>query len=72
MILPLPRVPHRLRQNDFLLRLHFRVLTIAGLSTHGFNRDARASYDAAAAMQGRERSLEFLKERLVEWPARDQ
>ena len=31
---------------------------------HGFNCDARASYDAAAAREARERSLGFLKERL--------
>jgi carboxymethylenebutenolidase len=31
---------------------------------HGFNCDDRASYHAAAAQQARQRSLEFLKERL--------
>lgn len=32
---------------------------------HGFNCDARASYNAAAAQQARARSLEFLKKNLV-------
>jgi carboxymethylenebutenolidase len=32
---------------------------------HGFNCDARASYNAAAAAQARERSLAFLKQHLV-------
>ena len=32
---------------------------------HGFNCDARASYDAESAMLARERSLEFLKKHLV-------
>lgn len=31
---------------------------------HGFNCDARASYDAASARQARERSINFLKENL--------
>jgi carboxymethylenebutenolidase len=32
---------------------------------HGFNCDARASYNAAAAAQARERSLKFLKQHLA-------
>ena len=32
---------------------------------HGFNCDARASYNAAAATQARERSLKFLKQHLA-------
>ena len=32
---------------------------------HGFNCDARASYDAASAKQARERSLEFLRKQLL-------
>ena len=32
---------------------------------HGFNCDARASYDAAAAKQARQRSLAFLKKNLA-------
>jgi len=32
---------------------------------HGFNCDARASFDAAAAKQARERSLEFLRKHLA-------
>ncbi|MGA2852001.1 MAG: dienelactone hydrolase family protein [Terracidiphilus sp.] len=32
---------------------------------HGFNCDARASYNAAAAKEARERSLEFLKKHLA-------
>jgi carboxymethylenebutenolidase len=32
---------------------------------HGFNCDARASYNAAAAKEARERSLSFLKAKLV-------
>jgi len=32
---------------------------------HGFNCDARASYNAEAAKLARERSLEFLKKHLV-------
>jgi carboxymethylenebutenolidase len=32
---------------------------------HGFNCDARASYNAEAARVGRERSVEFLKRHLV-------
>ena len=32
---------------------------------HGFNCDDRASYNAAAAKQARERSLEFLKKHLA-------
>jgi carboxymethylenebutenolidase len=31
---------------------------------HGFNCDARASYNAEAARQARDRSLEFLKKHL--------
>jgi carboxymethylenebutenolidase len=31
---------------------------------HGFNCDARASYNAEAAKQARDRSLEFLKKHL--------
>jgi carboxymethylenebutenolidase len=32
---------------------------------HGFNCDARASYNAAAAKLARERSLDFLKKHLA-------
>jgi carboxymethylenebutenolidase len=35
---------------------------------HGFNCDARASYNPAAAKQARERSLEFLKKHLIPVP----
>lgn len=51
---------------DKIEKAHPDVQVFRYDADHGFNCDARASYDAASAKLARERSLEFLKEQLAE------
>ena len=49
---------------DAIEQAHPEVQVFRYEADHGFNCDARASYNAAASEVARERSLEFLKEQL--------
>lgn len=50
---------------DMIAEAHREVEVFRYEADHGFNCDARASYNEASAKVARERSLEFLKKQLV-------
>lgn len=50
---------------DKIVDAHREVEVFRYDADHGFNCDARASYDAGSAKLARERSLEFLKKQLI-------
>jgi carboxymethylenebutenolidase len=49
---------------DAIEQAHPEVQVFRYEADHGFNCDARASYDAASAKVARERSLEFFRKQL--------